>query len=188
MLWDMRAAARDPLQTIKDASSSITSMSILSSTLYTASLDGHIRTYDLRLGKMIEDLVGHPLTSLAQSKIGDTVLVASTDGKIRIFDTANGSCLQTLEGHKVGQTRTKAVWGYGEASVVAGDEEGKIWAWNVLEGKPISSGPLSAHKRAVTWVEVSPNGKEMVSASLGECERAALSSRARHSGEYAYHC
>jgi mitogen-activated protein kinase organizer 1 len=168
MLWDMRAAARDPIQTLKDASSSITSMSILSSTLYTSSLDGHIRTYDLRLGKMIDDLVGHPITSLAQSKIGDTVLVSSSDGNLRVFDTANGSCLQTMKGHKVGQTRTKAVWGYGESSVIAGDEDGKVWAWDVLEGKVVGSAPLDAHKRAITWVEVNPNGKEMVTASLGE--------------------
>jgi mitogen-activated protein kinase organizer 1 len=60
-------------------------------------------------------------------------MAASADGKVRVFDRANGGVLQTLEGHKVGEGRTKACWGYGESTIVAGDEAGKIWTWNVLD-------------------------------------------------------
>lgn len=60
MLWDMRANVWDPLQTIKDAESSITSLTIPPNSveIIAASNDGHVRTYDLRMGKMVEDCVG----------------------------------------------------------------------------------------------------------------------------------
>lgn len=51
---------RDPLQSIKDASSSITTLDIPrdSVEIIAGSADGHVRTYDMRMGKMIEDCVG----------------------------------------------------------------------------------------------------------------------------------
>lgn len=60
MLWDMRASTRDPLQTLKDATSSITSLSIPpdSVQIIAGSMDGHVRAYDIRMGQMTEDLVG----------------------------------------------------------------------------------------------------------------------------------
>lgn len=66
MLWDMRAQARDPLQTIKGATSSITSLTIPpeSVEIIAGSQDGHVRTYDMRMGKMVEDCVGGGFASV----------------------------------------------------------------------------------------------------------------------------
>lgn len=112
MLWDMRASTRDPLQTLKDATSSITSLTIPpdSVQIIAGSMDGHIRAYDIRMGQMTEDLVGcefltassssvriadhtAPVTAVVPSPSSpkDTLLVASQDGKLRLFDRSNGS-------------------------------------------------------------------------------------------------
>ena len=132
-----RAVSREPIQTLKEATSSITSLSILADppSLISGSLDGIIRSYDLRMGKLTEDLVGHPVTSVAPSPTSpkDTLLVSAMDGRLRIFDRANGGVLQTFSGHATGETRTKAVWGYGEGLVLTGDEDGKLWAYKVLD-------------------------------------------------------
>lgn len=66
MLWDMRASTRDPLQTLKDATSSITSLNIPpdSVQIIAGSMDGHVRAYDIRMGQMTEDLVGCKLLQL----------------------------------------------------------------------------------------------------------------------------
>ena len=152
MLWDMRyvpplladfsvrsdgrANTRDPIQTLKDATSSITHVSMPDTgEIITGSLDGYIRAYDLRMGQLTEDLVGHPITSIAPSGNSprDSLLVSCSDGRLRIFDRTNGSVLQTCEGHKVGQVRNKAVWGYGEGLVLTGDEEGRVWGFNILD-------------------------------------------------------
>lgn len=140
--------ARDPIQTLKEATSSITSASIPSSvpTITTASSDGHVRTYDMRLGKMIEDLLGPAVLCALPSKQNprESYLAMTADGKIRIMDNGNGGCLQTIRmegwtgdkggagGGTSGRGAGRCEWGHGEASVLAGDEEGRLWAWNVL--------------------------------------------------------
>jgi mitogen-activated protein kinase organizer 1 len=60
MIWDMRAHVRDPLQTLKGATSSITSLDIPpdSAEIIAGSADGHVRSWDMRTGKMVEDCVG----------------------------------------------------------------------------------------------------------------------------------
>jgi mitogen-activated protein kinase organizer 1 len=166
MLWDMRANTWEPVQTLKEATSSITSLSILGASLYVSSLDGHVRTYDLRMGKIMDDLVGHPVNSVRPSKLGDSLLVSSQEGKLRLFDAANGSVLQTFSGRKAG--RCKAIWGYGEESVIAGDEDGKVWAWDVLDAKLVEPEGWAHHRKAITALEMHPNGKEMVTASAGK--------------------
>lgn len=138
-----RAASRDPLQTLKDATNSITSLSVPGSTnpdavgaeIISSALDGHVLTHDLRMGKMTEDLIGSPVHCVLPSPQSpkDTYMTSSADGKVRIFDRSNGGLLQTLDGHKVGDGRVRACWGYGESMVLAGDDEGKVWAWNVLD-------------------------------------------------------
>ncbi len=133
----MRAVLRDPIQILKEATSSITTLSIPGDLpeLITGGTDGVIRSYDLRMGKLTEDLVGAPISSISPSPTSpkDTLLVSSLDGKLRIFDRSNGTVLQTFFGHKSGEVRSKAAWNYGEGAVLAGDEEGRIWAWNVLD-------------------------------------------------------
>lgn len=131
-----RANTRDPIQVLKEATSSITHLSLPDTNeIITASLDGYIRAYDLRMGTITEDLVGHPITSVAPSGNSprESILASTSDGKLRIFDRTNGTLLQTFEGHAVGHTRNRAVWGYGEGLVLTGDEEGRIWGYNVLD-------------------------------------------------------
>lgn len=63
MLWDMRSQTRDPLQTLKDATSSITSLSIPadSTEIIVGSADGYVRAYDMRMGKVFEDCIGRKI-------------------------------------------------------------------------------------------------------------------------------
>ena len=131
------AVARDPIQIVKDAGASITTLTIPSDLpeLISGGTDGLIRTYDLRMGKLTEDLVGASISSISPSPTSpkDTLLISTVDGMLRIFDRSNGSVLQTFSGHKNGEMRMKATWNYGEGVVLAGDEEGRVWAWNVLD-------------------------------------------------------
>lgn len=146
-----RANTRDPIQVLKEATSSITHISLPDTMeVITASLDGYIRSYDLRMGTITEDLVGHPITSIAPSGNSprESILASTSDGKLRIFDRTNGTALQTFEGHAIGNTRNKAVWGYGEGSVLTGDDEGKIWAYNVLDVSKNSVLSIALRKRA----------------------------------------
>ena len=47
------------------------------------------------------------------------------------------------------------------------------WSGKLKEpqAKPLDAKPAASHKKAVTWVEMSPNGKEMITASNGRRPR-----------------
>lgn len=49
------------------------------------------------------------------------------------MDAATGKLLNTFQGHKVAEYRCRSCFGHAEASVICGDEDGKIWAWDLLD-------------------------------------------------------
>ncbi len=73
-----------------------------------------------------------PITSIHPTKDGSTYLVSTLDSHIRLMDCANGSVLNSFAGHKNDSYRTNACFGYGEASVVCGDEDGRVWSWDLV--------------------------------------------------------
>jgi len=55
------------------------------------------------------------------------------DGHIRLMDAITGKLLNDFSGHAHTSYRCRACFGHGEAGVVAGDENGAIWAWDILD-------------------------------------------------------
>ena len=49
------------------------------------------------------------------------------------MDAATGKMLNNFKGHKVEGYRCRSGFGHGEASVISGDENGSIWAWDLLD-------------------------------------------------------
>ena len=94
-------------------------------------------------------------------------LVMTLDGHIRLMDASTGKLLNDFSGHSHTSYRCRAVFGHGEASVIAGDENGSVWNWDlldttVLQPKP----PPKVHSKVITWVEHHPTEVgEMVTAS-----------------------
>lgn len=62
-----------------------------------------------------------------------TYLVTTLDGHVRLMDAATGKLLNDFSGHRNDSYRCRACFGYGEASVVCGDEDGRVWAWDLLD-------------------------------------------------------
>lgn len=54
-LWDCKSQQRMPIQVLDEAKDSITSITIRGSDILTSSVDGHVRSYDLRKGKLSAD-------------------------------------------------------------------------------------------------------------------------------------
>ena len=94
-LWDCRSLGYQPIQTLKDAKDSISSIQIVQHEILVGSVDGFFRIYDLRMAKMIEDFVGFPVTCASLSSDQQCVLVSSLDSSIRLFDKQNGTLLNT---------------------------------------------------------------------------------------------
>ncbi|KAB5595997.1 Mitogen-activated protein kinase organizer 1 [Ceratobasidium theobromae] len=126
--YGKRAQNRTPIQVLDEARDSITCLHIGSTEIISGSVDGHVRTYDLRMGELKSDFIGRHLSN---------------------------------------DYRTHACFGHGEGSVVCGDEQGKIWEWDLIDAKVASPDPPPrVHDKVITWVEHHPLvAGEIISAS-----------------------
>lgn len=161
-VWDTRSGGSGgarPVQVLDDAADAISSVVVRGAEIVAGSVDGRVRSYDVRVGKVTADVVGASVTSLCLTRDAKAMLVGSLDSRVRLMDRESGSCLRTYggggdgkegagqEGWRNEDFRVQSVLGGGERFVVAGDEMtgdagghatgdgGRIWAWDLMTGK-----------------------------------------------------
>lgn len=190
-VWDTRSGGGSgggggarPVQVLDDATDAISSVVVRGAEIVAGSVDGRVRSYDVRTGKVTADVVGASVTSLCLTRDGKAVLVGSLDSRVRLMDRESGSCLRAYgagageddkekegEGWRNTDFRVQSVLGGGERFVVAGDEMtggggadghaagdgGRIWAWDLMTGK-------LAARLAVPW---GPGGTERLKKVVG---------------------
>ncbi|KAI8166794.1 WD repeat domain-containing protein 83 [Colletotrichum sp. SAR 10_70] len=152
-VWDCKSNSAKPVQVMDEAKDSVTALVVRDAEIVAGSVDGRVRSYDVRMGKCITDTMGASVTSLKLTRDGKAMLVGSLDSKIRLMDRDSGGCLKTYEdaGWKNEELRVQSILGGKEKYVIAGDEltagtgpaglngEGKIWAWDLLTGKLVAT-------------------------------------------------
>lgn len=67
------------------------------------------------------------------TKDRQTLLVTTLDSKVRLLDRKTGQVLNTFQGHMNTQYRIRACFDVAEATVLCGDEEGRVWSWDLVE-------------------------------------------------------
>lgn len=77
------------------------------------------------------------ITSVQQTKDGNAVLVSTLDSAVRLMDKGNGQMLQSYRGHKNTEYRIRSRLGMADSVVISGSEDGRLYAWDLLEGKMI---------------------------------------------------
>lgn len=92
-LWDMRSSNQQAIQIIEDCKDSVMSVKIADVEIIAGSADGRLRTYDIRMGEVKEDYIGHAITSAKISKDKNCILVNSLDSTMRLMDKSNGRLL-----------------------------------------------------------------------------------------------
>lgn len=115
------------------------------------SVDGSVRAYDLRMGQLRTDFIGGklsssfsvvcfdtvvttaPVTAVIPTQDGQSYLATTLDSHVRLMDAATGKLLNAYKGQKVESYRCRSCFGHNEASVICGDENGMIWAWDLLD-------------------------------------------------------
>jgi mitogen-activated protein kinase organizer 1 len=110
-----------------------------------------------------------PITSVQQTRDCNAVLVSTLDCTIRLMDKGNGQLLQSYKGHSNKDYRIRSVLGMADSVVVSGSEDGKLYAWDLLDGTIIEK--LEAHEgKVVSAVACNGTKKEWASAGTdGEC-------------------
>ncbi|TEB38371.1 nuclear mRNA splicing protein [Coprinellus micaceus] len=145
--YDSTKEARDAVQTLHVGPTFVIA----------GSVDGHVRTYDLRMGELRSDYIGNPVAAVIPTQDATTYLATSLDNHVRLMDMATGKMLNDFTGHTNESYRIRACFGHGEASVVCGDEKGLVWAWDLLDGKVLAPNPPpKAHHKVITWTEHHP--------------------------------
>ena len=66
---------------------------LVSAFLTHSSVDCKVRNYDIRMGSLRSDFIGHPVTSVCFSMDGQCILVSSLDNTIRLLDKDTGELL-----------------------------------------------------------------------------------------------
>ncbi|KAI0897899.1 WD40 repeat-like protein [Annulohypoxylon nitens] len=144
-IWDLKSKSLKPIQVLSEARDSVSAVVVRRAEVVTGSVDGRVRTYDVRMGRCVTDVIGPSVTSLCTTMDRKALLVGSLDSKIRLMDRESGGCLNTYSdpGWKNEELRVQSILGGKEKYIVTGDEmtgtpgrnsEGRIWAWDILTG------------------------------------------------------
>jgi mitogen-activated protein kinase organizer 1 len=156
-LWDGRNhnSNRRPIQILKDAKDSVTDVHVavesqpraaarennnMNTTttnsfanIRTASVDGCVRTYDLRKGVVQCDDVGSSITSMSLTQDGQCLAVSCLDGCIRLLDTTTGELLNTYKGdHTAGNFALQVDILANDATIVSGSEVGNVVLYDLV--------------------------------------------------------
>jgi len=162
-IWDCRSQSRLPIQILEDAKDSITSLQVSDHEILASSVDGNIRIYDIRMGSLISDKIGLPVSYTSFSTDGNCILASTLNSKLYLIDKENGQILNCYSGHKNEEYKLSSCLDNTDAYVISGSEDGKIIYWDLVDGIKLET--IEAHKKVVTSVKYHPKDSYLLSAS-----------------------
>lgn len=77
----------------------VTSVLAVGPAILAGSVDGTIRRFDVRMGRIYTDQLHHPVSALALTHDGLCVLAACLDSCLRLLDIEAGELLASYRGH-----------------------------------------------------------------------------------------
>jgi mitogen-activated protein kinase organizer 1 len=133
-IWDFKSNSHKPIMTLDDAKDAVTDVAVHDAEILAASVDGRVRSYDIRTGMCQADVIGAPCTSLDVSKKGTELLVSSLDSTVRLMDRTNGELLKayTDDAFVNKDLRVKSTLGLNDSVVLSGSDDGMIFAWDIM--------------------------------------------------------
>ena len=99
-LWDLRAKSGAAVQTLDDFKDSVTRVIITRNKVVASSVDGHIRVFDMRMGKLLKIGAKAPCNSFDLSELDQNYCaVSGLDSVSRMIDVSDGTILAEYKGH-----------------------------------------------------------------------------------------
>lgn len=135
MCWDIRTRRLDPVQVMKEARDCITTVATNENRIYAASLDGCVRTYDIRVGELTCDKIGEPITYLAQTRDEQCLVAGCQDSVVRLLDCETGGLLSEYRGHRGDDYHIECGILSNDAQIVTGSSDGDAFVYDLLDGK-----------------------------------------------------
>lgn len=162
-LWDCKSRDGKPLMVWEEARDGVSCLAVLEGgvEVVVGSVDGRVRCYDVRMGRVTCDVMPGSVTSLEVGRDGKVMVVGCLDGKVRVMDRADGGCLRMFPGdgegvdrYKNESLRLKSCFAVDERLVLSGSEgDGMVRAWNVLSGKCVEKIEVNGTGKVVSVVK-----------------------------------
>jgi len=132
-------------------------------TIVSGSMDGSIRVWDIKTGKLLKIFQGHKkwINTVAISQNGEMIVSASSDKTIKVWNFKTGKLIKTLQVYS--NIISVAISPNGKKIVSASYDHQDINIWDIKTGKRFKV--LQGHKKAVTSIAISSNGEMIVSSS-----------------------
>lgn len=92
-LWDVRSPEKTPMQTLLEAQDSVSEVRARGSLIMATSIDGHVRQYDVRRGKILVDRFREPVVSACYTLDQQAYLCSSLDSILHLVDASTGTSL-----------------------------------------------------------------------------------------------
>ncbi|GAX77764.1 hypothetical protein CEUSTIGMA_g5207.t1 [Chlamydomonas eustigma] len=163
-VWDCKSRSIDPIQVMKVFQDSVTSVAVHTHDIVAGSVDGTVRRFDIRMGRMYTDTLHHPVTSVALSHDGQCVLSACLDSTLRLLDKGSGELLATYQGHVHQAIKLDCCLTPSDAHVVCGSEAGDVLYWDLVDANIVKS--FKAHAGVVCSLAMHPNGRTLITSSV----------------------
>lgn len=120
--WDMRSRSVHPVQTLVGAADSVSAVASSGHYIHSSSIDGSLRTYDVRKGVLTVDSFGLPITHVSISHDGNCLLATTLDSRLRLLDKTNGQLLTEYTGHRNEVFKLSCCLSHDDAQTICGSE------------------------------------------------------------------
>lgn len=162
--WDCRSQSTEPIQIIDTFADSVMSVCLTKSEIVAGSVDGTVRTFDIRMGREISDNLGQPVNCISLSNDSNCILASCLDSTLRLLDRSTGELLQEYKGHICKSYKLDCCLTNTDAHVTGGSEDGYIFFWDLVDATVVSR--FRAHASVVTSVSYHPKDNCMITASV----------------------
>ncbi|XP_047522752.1 WD repeat domain-containing protein 83 [Pieris napi] len=165
--WDVLSRRQEPVQTLRDAKDTITSIQVTDHEVLTTSVDCHTRLYDLRIGKMISDYIGSIITHGSLTHDGQCLVLSCSDGTIKLIDKDSGELLNTFMGHETNDYLLENCINDKDNQIISGSASGEIFYWDLISSN-ITNKLVHKFNKPVVSISHHPSDSILLSASEDE--------------------
>lgn len=136
-LYDLRQNKQSPVQVLRGAKDSVSDVawSPNGRLLIAASIDGAVRTYDVRQGILSVDDLGTPVSSVCATNDNECLLVSCLDEKLRLVLKDSGEVMNVYHGQKNTSYKLGCGVMFDDSVVCCGSEDGFLCLWDLATEK-----------------------------------------------------
>jgi mitogen-activated protein kinase organizer 1 len=132
-IWDVRSPFT-PVQTLSESKDSITAVATSKHCIFSSSVDGVLRVYDIRQSSLTVDSFSNGIAFIEISHDRQSLLMSTLNSKVVLYVMHTGESVQTYDGHICQSFVIKCHFAANDGAVVCGSENGDVFIWELVDG------------------------------------------------------